>query len=1162
MNRQFSVNPEYQYDSAPAVDICLDQQTWASEPVIYQNSRSERAEDAIAGPIQQPADSKTLHNEEHNPIDSSWRYQRGEVVILDGSASDDNAEDCQIIGEKRWIKPRASKSTRKLRASPGPGSTVSDRDSAIDVCSVRATPPPPRNVSPKEYMANTSQLRRDKPRKSFSCPSCPRVFIRDDSLRCHERKAHKKLTPREPPRIKDANHSKLEKGKDNVGPMCSWDTTTYTPTENKTAPYSSTPCNSGSELNDIVFFQSPASQFSDMPDPLVPPRGQSPFNACGTIQNLEDFGVDFVPDWRQESANQLTGFSDDLNHRTMNPFPSTPKIGTFGGREKIYPPDRPLQHIELFPRPAPHGRIHLFPPDPALWLSTVETDRFVIPGADSLASASSSPSGCSHVSPEAFSTTPTTPDSGSEHVEDRINNICPEGNFYQNPLLEDMQPIEYCEDSTEQCAFEGEPFAELCEHQAPLPINYIHDTLTFNESSGGSICCDQAPTALEARNSQSKPVARSTPSEPIEKEDNNNFPSQETPERRPSFSTVASSMSSDSTPTKTDTFTAISTPQTSPAPSPESRQRIGLPHNVYSVSSSNARVWLHRLLPWIREHFRNIMGQQNPGAIEYLVMGPRRVPTVHVTARNTIEVDQSFLEDGIRSICDNCAREDGVVVNFEVKVGQGKVRRTGDHDLPGEWPANNGRFQPVPSCGACIGMGDCTTASLGGLVELKINNEWKVFGLTSHHLLEQKVEGVKGDGVNNGFLRDRMVEETTQPSRQYQKYKVDLLNRELMTNDLFDKSYKSLNLPPAVMENNLKRREIILDDLKQQEVETSFGRIIYSSGFDRMTDKGQTLDYALIGDINPERLNVANFVDRPPEHCRYGSADPITDIVNEHYFEIITTLGYTERAEPDTTPPEPVCRVHGVGAATGEQDGYLSPMPFAVNFEGFGEASTEWSFAPHTPNGLGKSLSSVTGTTKLQATDNIKIGKSGDSGAWIFDSFGCVMGMILGHNDDTNITYFTPMHFIFKDIKALTGATDVRLPLPRQTIPPAARQSHELRGACGGTSSMPDKTRGEPEIVVSDIGGREAGPWCAYSSRSYSSLKPDGYFTSQSMRTPGDGTPNSQRDSAIDFPLTPSPIEKRKLPLESGEERSPKRTHQVRDDCSPCDSVEEEEPED
>ncbi|KAI5778729.1 hypothetical protein EDC01DRAFT_673191 [Geopyxis carbonaria] len=461
-----------------------------------------------------------------------------------------------------------------------------------------------------------------------------------------------------------------------------------------------------------------------------------------------------------------------------------------------------------------------------------------------------------------------------------------------------------------------------------------------------------------------------------------------------------------------------------------------------SNRSSHAEIWME-LLPWINMHFEEIMGDENPGAIEYLKLGPKKIPTICITAEDSSIVDREFLERKLNELD----------VGYEVLLENGGVGRSVRNDRQVsvdpdsdnyEWPSSNARFQKTPSCGASIGTMDdsSNTASFGGLIQVKFGLEWRLFGLSSHHLLEDRTrETAIGKGVMNGTL-DGKEFRICQPSQFHNEQTKDFLNRYVQTHKLVDAEddHGFSEEERSNRGRDLEKLEAKLDEqLSIDEKQLYFGKVMFSSGYGRLVDMypemamgnistssmvstrnfGHTMDWQLIGEIPAERSTSANYVSGGMlSNLYYQDHEPITRTVSAEFFKTTKRLfkDYSGTAKADTSPPEPHCRVHGIGAMTGSQDGYLSPVPACVKLEKYGSPSMEWSFAPRYANGLGK---------------------YGDSGAWIFNDFGSVVGMILGVNPATQQTYFTPIQSVFNDIKKSLehlGVEDVRIVEPYMDV--------------------------------------------------------------------------------------------------------------------------------
>jgi hypothetical protein len=146
--------------------------------------------------------------------------------------------------------------------------------------------------------------------------------------------------------------------------------------------------------------------------------------------------------------------------------------------------------------------------------------------------------------------------------------------------------------------------------------------------------------------------------------------------------------------------------------------------------------------------------------------------------------------------------------------------------------------------------------------------------------------------------------------------------------------------------------------------------------------------------------------------------------------------------------------------------------------------------------------------------------------------------MILGRNDHTGLTYFTPIDAIFKDIKETLGF-DVRLAKPLRPSYEALL-SHELQGTGGVSSqhSQPQLAVSTSEFPVEDF-YNASGPWdplhIGNRNNPSASLMPrpePPYYVD--FATPG-------RDSAIGIPCTPVDSRKRKN-SEAGDRASKRPT--------------------
>lgn len=63
----------------------------------------------------------------------------------------------------------------------------------------------------------------------------------------------------------------------------------------------------------------------------------------------------------------------------------------------------------------------------------------------------------------------------------------------------------------------------------------------------------------------------------------------------------------------------------------------------------------------------------------------------------------------------------------------------------------------------------------------------------------------------------------------------------------------------------------------------------------------------------------------------------------------------------------------------------------------------------------------------MMSTSDGTFAEPGDSGAFLFDRLGQVVGILIGGFKRKETVYFTPIENIFDDIKEVTGAIDVQI---------------------------------------------------------------------------------------------------------------------------------------
>lgn len=310
----------------------------------------------------------------------------------------------------------------------------------------------------------------------------------------------------------------------------------------------------------------------------------------------------------------------------------------------------------------------------------------------------------------------------------------------------------------------------------------------------------------------------------------------------------------------------------------------------------------------------------------------------------------------------------------------GKVRRTATRSDLDVMPctAQNTAFSPKPPMGVSIGIDGSVkdTATLGGYIY--IDNVPHI--LTVHHLFTDENTG-------SVYQAGTVI---TQPSLQEVKEFAEIWDHVKSTEECF----------------HLACVKALFERIRKSLDAFSFGTLVISSGFrNRLSRDG-----------------ISNF-EMDWAVCKIDSARIGSNVTpcEKHWCR-------------DASPVVPGAAVFSVGRTTGCQDGIVNgdmTRLFLSDDDGEYRESDEWSVVR-------------SHSTPEQTWVRSGIGASGDSGAWILEaSTDNVIGQLWGRDfkiaysneagdedgdeDGNIITYFTPIHEIFDDIKDFTGAAQVTI---------------------------------------------------------------------------------------------------------------------------------------
>ncbi|KAA6412264.1 MAG: hypothetical protein FRX48_04416 [Lasallia pustulata] len=298
---------------------------------------------------------------------------------------------------------------------------------------------------------------------------------------------------------------------------------------------------------------------------------------------------------------------------------------------------------------------------------------------------------------------------------------------------------------------------------------------------------------------------------------------------------------------------------------------------------------------------------------------------------------------------------------------------------------------PEMDSGISVSNNAWATGTFGGYVELSDGRSApKLCGLTCHHVLRPPPQpSVMTHEVFSPYDSATSSENITishpsmgdhqesmrgdQRSAQKERYRLQELHEriDMLGNEAHPKLFQQVD--------RLKERITYHEErLQAAEVNREIGKVMFSSGYKVSGDYGCVLDWGLI-ELYPTRTGCNLLPDRS------ATVTYSIDAVELH-----------GRAEK-------------FGRTTGHTGGVINPVDSYVRFPGS-------QFALETRE-----------IVVLSETRTKVFSEGGDSGAWVLDSVGALMGMTWGGFTCRQGTFVTPIKAITDDIRSQTGH-NVRLP--------------------------------------------------------------------------------------------------------------------------------------
>lgn len=347
-------------------------------------------------------------------------------------------------------------------------------------------------------------------------------------------------------------------------------------------------------------------------------------------------------------------------------------------------------------------------------------------------------------------------------------------------------------------------------------------------------------------------------------------------------------------------------------------------------------------------------------------------------------------------------------------------------DKPYNMPRDNEPYQTQASLGADIGS--CThmkskdgtifnpyLGTLGCYVELWLPKEkaWKKLALTNYHVVRPLFQGFLMDKAQNHTVKkispgtalwsvDRKgIGPSTAPSLGEIEHASRVKHNRIMTAQASVISkIKNPEMRQARQEAYNAKKQFFDDNLHV------LGKLFAASGFARRSSSGKRLDWALI-DVAPERQGSNTLPDillwELYHRLGEGPDLPVEELQDPHQGSWLSSL-----KTGDT--------VWKMGAVTG---------PTAGTFNGL-----------YTHCGIREAkYVSEEGTMEYvidaRGIAPTPLGAQGDSGSVVYCEDAAAAGLLFRGMPDENagvhMTIITPIEEVFEDIKALTGATAVRV---------------------------------------------------------------------------------------------------------------------------------------
>ncbi|KLJ08235.1 hypothetical protein EMPG_16331 [Blastomyces silverae] len=322
---------------------------------------------------------------------------------------------------------------------------------------------------------------------------------------------------------------------------------------------------------------------------------------------------------------------------------------------------------------------------------------------------------------------------------------------------------------------------------------------------------------------------------------------------------------------------------------------------------------------------------------------------------------------------------------------------------------------------------DASGSTFGGFIELLHpgTKQWSTFGLTSYRCIEPEQGGYDSSGlstVTKGWTEQRISVNQAkaanilidQPALKDYRERMDLIDQ---TRAEWMKSSLRKRVKEAMSNNEFispkDEAHYIMSEAKVNQLRAIqskadrflatgnilFGKVFAGSGYRRaLTPARRQLDWALI-EVFTSRIGSNNV--------------PPVGLV-EDGFRVFSGQLMDQPSAKEPTHDSPMYKI---GRRTDFTAGKYQALR-SLHLESR-EADEK---------GNNKTVA-VTEEAAVAPKYGLRFSAQGDSGSFIFDGETNFVGLLFAGHSETGVGYFTPAATLFEDIKAMTGALDVRLPL-------------------------------------------------------------------------------------------------------------------------------------